>query len=795
MAWAFMFHAHGQITLSGSVKDAQTGESLPYAQVWVPAWSEGSLTNDYGFFSLTLNDTASQLCVRASGYQTACVSIDRDSSYRISLMPQSKAYALDTIQVQELRPTSQQAGHLVVPVQQLARMPALLGEADALKGLQLLPGVQFGVEGTAGLYIRGGTPDQNLILLDEIPVYNVSHLFGFFSLFPPDALKSVELYRGGFPARYGGRLSSVIKLQTKDGNQAHWEKSFSLGILSGSTTLQGPLVKGKSSIFLTARRSWIDLLMRPLSRESLSRQDVNGSFGYDFYDFIGKVNYEISDRSRLFLSFYGGRDRNGLAVSTESQTDNRVSDNQGELRWGNLTGSLRLNHLYSDKLFSNTTLGYTQYRFRSWLENNLFENEQRLNYTRFEQSSLIRDWIFKHTVEFYPSPRHQWQMGLDASRQALTPDVQVAQTFLGNSLRDTSFNDQVFINYLAAAFVEHGWRPDERWHIQTGLRAEWAHLQGQSFVSLQPRVNAELALNPRMHLKGSYAYVRQYLHLLSSSGLALPADLWAPATPHTPPSRSHQGSLGLSYYWDQGINFSVEAYYKTMDQVVAYRDGADYYGTFDNWENQIVQGSGKAYGLEFFVHKPTGRFNGWLSYTLSRSTRQFEDINQGEPFPFRFDRPHNFSLNLSYALNNPNRRIGLTWMYTSGARITVPERRYDTPRDIQDFMRGSAMNPITLEGTYGFYNAAFNATERNNFSMTPFHKLDLVYAATKEKKGHQRTWTFGIYNLYGQRNALYVFFDGSAYYDENTERYDPRGKLTEYSFLMWIPAIGYRLEF
>ena len=373
--------------------------------------------------------------------------------------------------------------------------------------------------------------------------------------------------------------------------------------------------------------------MRPISRESLRRQNVDGSFGYDFYDFIGKVNYEISDRSRLFLSFYGGRDLNALNINTQSSTDNRESDNLGELRWGNITSSLRLNHLYSNKLFSNTTIGYTQYRFRSWLESKLSENQEPLNFTRFEQSSLIRDWIFKHTVEYYPNSQHQLRFGVDASRQALTPDVQVGQTYLGNTLRDTSFNNQIFINYLAAAFIEHHWRPSERWHVQTGLRAEWAQLQGQAYRSLQPRISTNWALTPRLHLRGSYAHVQQYLHLLSSSGLALPADLWAPATPETPPSRSHQASVGLTYNW-KGIDFSVETYYKTMDQVVAYRDGADYYGTFDNWENQIAQGMGVPMDWSFLSTNPQDALMDGVSYTLSRSTRQFEEINGGEPFSF-----------------------------------------------------------------------------------------------------------------------------------------------------------------
>jgi hypothetical protein len=786
----------GQMTISGTVKDSQTGEHLSFIEVYNPNGKQGTLTNEYGFFSLTLPKQAAEVCFRGTRFQVACIPILVDTVLTIDLV-KSSDFFVDTVTISKPRVIPSHTGQLVIPVEQLEYMPSLLGQSDALKGLQMLPGVQFGVEGTAGLYVRGGSPDQNLILLDEIPVYNVSHLFGFFSLFPPEALKSVELYRGGFPARYGGRLSSVIKLQTKDGNMKEWEKKISIGLVSGSLSLEGPLIKDKSSVFFSARRSWIDLLMRPGSNISLARQEVNGSFGYNFHDFIGKVNYKLSDKTRFFLSVYGGRDQNDLNVSPFPGEDSILQENEGVLRWGNITASLRMNHIYNSKLFSNTTLGYTQYRYRSWLENVIFNREDTTNYTRFENASLIRDLIFKHSFEYYPTQRQQWRFGLELSRQSLSPDVQLARTFQGNSLVDTSFNAAIFDNYLAAPYIEHVWQPNDRLYIQSGIRAEWMKLQSQEKpqLSIQPRVNIDVKLTEKLSLKGAYSYVRQYLHLLSSSGLALPADIWAPATGTTPPAFSHQITSGFSYQLPYGMSMSLEGYYKVLGDIISYRDGATYFGTFENWENKIARGTGSAYGGEIFIHKPEGRLNGWLSYTYSRSFRRFEGINNGRPFPFRFDRPHNFSLNLSYALKNPNHRLSLSWMFVSGARATIPTKRYTTPFDLHEFLQGYGENPLTLQTTYLFYNSAFFSDSRNNFQMTPFHKMDISYSMTKEKKNYNRTFTVGIYNLYGQRNPLYVFFDGTAYFDENLNTYDARGRIIEYSFLMWIPAISYAWEF
>lgn len=794
--WGLATSLQGQIVVSGLVEDARSGARLGYVAVTVPGTAWGDLTNAYGFFSLTLPTGTPELCFRVEGYQAQCVGLDTTAfPLRVRMMPVEPGVetTLDTVRIEAQMSKSEQAGHLVVPIEQLAAMPALLGEADPLKAMQLLPGIQFGLEGTTGLYIRGGSPDQNLILLDDIPVYNISHLFGFVSLFPAEALSSVSLYRGGFPARYGGRLSSVIELKTREGNFEEWERKLSLGIVTSSATLAGPLVKGKSALFLSARRTWLDLFVRPISRASFQRQGIDGGLGYGFYDVIGKAAFQLSPRDRLVLSVYGGQDRNDLRIASTVQ-DTLVNTYEGLLKWGNLAASARYSRVFGPKLFGYATLGYTQYTYQSGAVLEAQPEGFPAIYSQYVQRAGIRDAILKQVFEYNGGPRSHWEMGLEGTYQQFQPDVQLFQE-AGTVLEDTSLQSLTYHNLYAALFLSHRWVPHERMSVQTGMRGEWTLLQAKPFFSLQPRVNAELTLAPRVQLRAAYSFVQQYLHLLSSSGLALPADLWVPATPEIPPGRAHQGVLGVSFALPWGMEAVIEAYGKSMQNLLEYREGSSFFGNFESWEEKVTLGRGRAYGLEFFLHRPHGRWNGWISYTLSRVRQTFPEINQGQPFPARFDRPHNLNLNLSYALRPERRRLSLTWMYVSGSRFTAPTLRYNTPFDLQGFINGTAQNPITLQNLTLFGYGAFSAGGRHNLSLSPFHKLDLAFEMTATRKGRQRTWTLGIYNLYGRRNALYAFFDGRAIFNERTNQRLGNGRILEYSFLIMIPSVSYQIAF
>ena len=787
----------GQITVSGIVREVGSGEPISYARVTLEDRQQGRLSNERGFFSLSVPRGLVELSVQRSGYQpmTQSWTAVRDTFLELALIP--AAGTLDTVQISATEGLRDlQLGRTLVPMAQIEAMPALGGEGDALKALQLLPGVQFGQEGTAGLFIRGGSPDQNLILLDEMPVYNVSHLFGFFSLFPPDVIQDLEVYKGAFPARYGGRLSSVIRLQTKEGSLERWQGQASLSPLSGQVQVEGPLLPGKSSVFLAARRSWLDLLLRPFTGVTFRQSEARGSLGYTFHDLIGKANYQFSPRSRLFLSVYTGRDRGSLRVRPDdSNSDSLRTQTDGQLAWGNITTSLRHQQVLGQRWFVKTVLGYTRYRYQQELgiTQSRPPDDQVLFELRSGNYSWVRDWIAKQEWEGQLGQGHTLRLGGQASLKRFEPDVRYLSREDGQVQTDSSFQNATLRSELGSLYASYRYA-GTRLSAYAGLRGEGFRTQGRYWWSLQPRVQAAWHLSDRWKLEAGYSLVQQYLHLLTNSGLGLPTDLWVPATVEVPPARSHQVSAGLFHQLGPHTSVALEGYWKDLKGVIAYRDGTSYLNDFANWQDRVEAGQGRAYGLELFVHRRAGRFQGWVSYTLSRATRQFAQINQGAPFPFRYDRRHNVSLLASYTLPNPNRSLSLTWMYVSGARATLPTEQYHTAFDLYENLYGITDNLLGSEETYIFGHSAVWADGRNNYQLPAFHKLDLAYRTRKAKKWGTRTWEFGIYNAYGRRNPYYVTYGTDFRFTPGIgSRNVP--VIRAYSFLLWVPYVSYQAAF
>ncbi|MEM8966385.1 MAG: carboxypeptidase-like regulatory domain-containing protein [Bacteroidota bacterium] len=765
-------------TVSGYIKDTTNGEVLIGANVFDLKSSSGTSSNTYGFYSLTLPKDSVNLVYSYVGYQpqTARLLLTQDTVISIEL---SESALLDEIvisaseadKIQEVT----QMSSISVPVEQIKSLPAFLGEVDVLKTLQLLPGVQSGNEGTSGLYVRGGGPDQNLILLDGVPVYNASHLFGFFSVFNADAINNVQLIKGGFPARYGGRLSSVIDISMKEGNMKEFHGEGSLGIIAGKLTLEGPIVKDKTSFIISGRRTWIDVLARPLIR---SQTDGEETVGYYFYDLNAKVNHKFSDRDRLYLSAYLGDDRFYARYQYEDINNGVELEDEDEagLQWGNITSALRWNHMFTPKLFSNTTLTYSRYRFD-------INNEYRYEYLDDSGNGVlvdqglarylsgIEDFAAKIDFDFIPSPQHYVRFGVSAIRHTFRPGALNVRynDEVSEETIDTTLGSQETDAVEFAAYVEDDLELGRRLKFNIGLHFSGFRVNDEFYTSIQPRIAGRYLLNEQLSLKVSYVQMAQFIHLLTNSGIGLPTDLWVPATDQVRPQTAQQWALGGAYNWTSGYEISLEGYYKDMRNLIEYREGANFIDVNEDWQNKVAVGDGRSYGAELLIQKKQGRTTGWLGYTLSWTDRQFEELNFGERFPYKYDRRHDLGVAVVHQWRE---RIDLsaTWVFGSGNAITLPTAIYSGRGN--SFLGGSIYD-------YG---------ERNSYRMRAFHRLDASITFHKKTRWGKRAWVLGVYNAYSRRNPFYLYLDESS--DPSRE-----SQFRQVSLFPIIPSISYRFNF
>ncbi|MCS6990893.1 MAG: TonB-dependent receptor [Chitinophagales bacterium] len=726
-----------RVTLSGYIQDAASGERLAAATVAIVGTSVGTYSNDYGFYSLSVVPGTYRLLVSYLGYESldTTVQLKADLRLNVSLRPQAR-------QLQELIVTSERSednivqaemGRFELPMEKLRTLPVVFGEQDLLKTIQLLPGVQGGTEGSTGYYVRGGGPDQNLILLDEATVYNASHLLGFFSVFNSDAILQATLFKEGMPANYGGRISSVLDITMKEGNSRQFHGTGGIGLIASRLTLEGPLVKDRSSFIVSGRRTYVDVLLRPW----LNTTDFAGT-AYYFYDLNAKLNYRFSDKDRLYLSGYFGRD-------IFSFKDDFISFS---IPWGNTTTTLRWNHLFSDKLFMNATAVYADYQF------SLTGNQEMVE---FEVRSGIRDFHLKADFDFYPAADHHWQFGALYTYHVFQP-----QSVSGRS-GETTFNPAGVDKRYAqegAVYVHTQYDLTRRLRMSAGMRLSWfqqlgpatlyrydafsgevvdstVYKRGQvvkSYGSPEPRLLLRYRLGANDALKASYTLNQQYVHLVTNNGTTLPADLWVPSGLLVKPQIGHQWALGYFRNWlNNQLESSAEIYYKKLLNQIEFREG---YTPRVNEviEENFVYGNGWSYGLELYVAKKTGRYTGWAGYTLSYTRRRFPELNEGRPFPYRFDRRHNLAVVATARLSD-RWEIGAQFVYNTGIAYTLPKQKY--------FIEG---NVIT------FYE------ELNGFRLPPYHRLD-VSATLRGKKSKpiQSDWTFGIYNVYNRQNVFFIY--------------------------------------
>lgn len=764
-------------TLSGYIKDSQTGETLIGAYLYhQDNKTRGVVTNEYGFFSLTL--PAGTYTVEATyiGYTPKQFKVNLTQNQSLTVQLDPEGLLMKDVEIVARRKDehvqSTRMGVVELPVEQVKELPALMGEVDVIRTLQLLPGVKSGGEASVGFYVRGGGPDQNLVLLDEAVVYNTGHLFGFFSVFNSDALKNTTLHKGNMPAEYGGRLSSVLDVQMKEGNNQRYSAEGGVGLISSRLTLQGPIQKNKSSFLISGRRTYIDVLVKPF----LKGGDFEGN-GYYFYDLNTKFNYQFSEKDRLFASGYFGRD------VFDYKSPDGFSFN---MPWGNATATMRWNHVFNSRLFMNTTAIYNSYNFAA---NSRFQTFESQFY------SGIKDWNAKIDLDYFPSPMHTIKGGINYTYHTFTPytfNAKVGDVQFSNDDLNQQFAHE------AAAYIQDDFSVGERWKFNVGLRASGYMQVGPykttefadngipldtitygagekitTYGGIEPRFNGRYTINKSSSLKGGVAVTTQYIHLVSNAGSTLPTDLWVPSTAKTKPQRGVQYSLGyFKNLLDDHYETSVEVYYKDLNNQIEFSEEyVPELGT--NIEDSYVFGIGRAYGIEFFVNKRYGKLTGWIGYTYSVSERKFEELNDRQWFPTRYDRTHDISVVATYKLNK-RWTTSAVWVYSTGNALTLPNSFY--------LIGGSLYTEYDMP--------------RNSYRLAPYHRLDLSAVCQLGKnldRNFKSELAISVYNVYSRMNPFFVYpnIDATAAQTNGNIAV----QLKQVSLFPIIPSVTYNFKF
>lgn len=736
--------AENQFTVSGYVKDSLTGEALASALIWNTSNSnEGTLSNDYGFFSLSTAQAMSEITVSYIGYRTKSVKVE-NGSFTILLAP--AILKTDEVIVQddvaEKNVVKNEMSRAKLDIQTIKKLPVLFGEVDVLKSITLMPGVKQGSEGSSGLFVRGGGPDQNLILLDDAPVYNPSHLASFLSAFNGDMVKNIEVIKGGMPAEYGGRLSSIVKVAMRDGNNQKFAGSGGIGLLSGRFTFEGPIVKNKSSFIISARRSFID------AATLFAPKDYKGNTYY-FYDLNFKANYILNTKNRLYLSGYMGQD----VLKVNIPIGIKVGIN-----YGNKLAALRWNHLFNDKLFCNTTLSYYKYNID-------YNATFGVNSTKIV--SGIQDMIVRHDYQYFPSSKAIIRWGGQYNFHTFSPGIASGE----QSSQPIATNIPKQYAHEGALYASADWNVTERWALTGGLRYSMFSLVGPytqkiydnnyqvidtmtyekgksvaNYGGFEPRFSTTYRINKRSSVKSAYTRTYQYVQLATVTGAIAPTDVWIPSSKVAKPQFADQFNVGyFRNYADNGFETSIELYYKNMHNLITFRPGMPLVFNTDLDAYTLV-GKGKSYGVEFLVKKNTGKTTGWIGYTWSKTIHQFDALNEGKAFFSRYDRRHDISVTMNHVFSE-KWAGSLVFIYSSGNWITLPTKRFDYYTSF-----GGTTSPLTVD----YY------AQVNNVQAPAYHRGDISFTYTpkpKKERKYKSNWVFGVYNFYNQLNPYFVYLD------------------------------------
>jgi hypothetical protein len=728
LLWAMVssaLFAQKTVTISGYIKDAATGETLIGATVYAVEQQVGAAANEYGFYSLSLKPDSVTLQFSFVGYQTYQIRTQISADKLLNIELSTEADVLNEVVIEadaiENKVNSTQMSVDKVSVQEAKVLPVIFGEVDIIKTLQLKPGVVSGGEGTSAIVVRGGGPDQNLIKLDEAVVYNPAHLFGFFSTFNSDALKDAEIYKGGFPAQYGGRLSSVIDVKLKDGNYKRFGAQGGIGLIASRLTLEGPIVKDKASFMVAGRRTYADLITKGVNKLNEGDSSYQKIPDYYFYDLNSKLNFNLGNNNRLFVSGYFGRDKFGV----------KFDDFEFGFDWGNTTLTTRWNHIYNPKLFSNVTFTFSDY---------LYTITSRFDVFNFELGSGIRDANLALDYYWSPTNAHQVRFGGEATHHWLN-----IGRFKGENENDdqplfNTSNDMRATDF--GAYLSDDITISRKLSLNAGIRLSGMYSDTSLYTGIEPRAALKYSITPNVSLKASYTRMYQYLHLISNSGASLPTDVWYPSTTRIKPQRSDLAVLGISLKIADQYLLTNEVYYKWQKNQIDFRDGADLFFNND-LEDEFVVGTGTAFGNEIYFEKTKGQLTGWIGYTIADAWRTFNDINNGQKFRPRYAQRHTASIVAMYQLS-PKWSFAGTWVFNTGNFVSLPIGRFL----LQDV---DAMN----------FNIGNEFLDRNSFEMPAYHRLDLsvVMKIFMKRKDFSGDITFSSYNTYDRRNPYFIYYD------------------------------------
>jgi len=725
ISFAALLQAQKSAIVSGVLRDAQNGETLIGATVQAVGLDRGNVSNEYGFYSLSLPSGNDSITLRFSyiGYETIIAKIKPNGATKLNLSLNQIGSQIQEVIIQanalEEKVKSTEMSVTTISTREIKAVPALFGETDIIKILQLKPGFTPGSEGTTGLFVRGGNSDQNLIVLDEAVVYNPNHLFGFFSTFNSDAVKDLKVYKGGFPAQYGGRLSSVIDVRMKEGNSKKYTASGGIGLISSRLTVEGPIKKDESSFIVSGRRTYVDLITRQVNKSNEGKEDYVKIPDYYFYDLNTKVNFKLTEKDRLYLSGYFGRD----VFNFKDQTFNFRFD------WGNATGTARWNHVFGPRLFSNTTFTYSDYRYKI---------QNILQGFSFNLSSNVKDANTKVDFFFQPDNRHSVRFGANITYH----DFITARLKAGSDDGQIKFEaGRTYNGAEYGAYIADEWTLTPRIKVNYGLRFSAWQNNPAFYANLEPRIASNFSISDRWSLKASYSRMNQYVHLLASSGLSLPTDIWYPTTEGIKPEISDQVAIGTSFLLGDQVLITWEAWYKWLQNQVDFKDGAELFGN-DELENELTIGRGFAYSpLELEIEKKAGKLTGWIGYTLAWVKRgKFSDINGGAYFPPRFDTRHNFSIVGTYEFNK-RWQVTATWVYSSGYVNWLPVGRYS----VQDVPGAPFQTVIPVYGN------------RNTYRYPAYMRGDLGVVWKWKKKHSEHDLTLSVYNVTDRRNPYFIY--------------------------------------
>lgn len=784
-----------KFTISGYVTDGASSETLIGANILESRQHQGTTTNPYGFFSITLPAGVVNLQFSYLGYTNLQQRLTLNKDTVLNIRMEDNTLLQEVVILSDKTETgimATQMGTNEIPMAQIRNTPSILGETDVMKTIQLMPGVQAGVEGSAGLYVRGGGPDQNLILLDGVPIYNVDHLFGFFSVFTPEAVKKVTLFKSSFPARFGGRLSSVVDVRTNDGDMQKYHGVISVGLLTSKLNFEGPIIKDRTSFNISARRSYIDLMMKPFMPK-------DETVSYYFYDMNAKINHKFSDRSRLFLNFYNGKDH-FLNDLKEISGEEIISDDRTQFNWGNTVASGRWNYVFNNKLFSNTTIAYSNYQLH--LNSSAYMLNNRINESTYKSDyrSGIRDWSYLIDFDYNPVPTHHIKFGAGYLYHDFRPEVSTSkiQNKEDNAVKqDTLYNNmansQVYAHEVSA-YVEDNFDLTSRFRVNAGLHFSMFQVQKKSYFSVQPRLSLRYQLLRDVAIKASYTKMSQYVHLLSSTPIAMPTDLWVPVTSKVKPMQAHQFSLGGYYSGLPGWQFSIEGYYKNMRNVLEYKDGVSFLGSSAGWEDKVEMGHGRSMGLELMIEKTLGKTTGWLAYTLAKSDRKFAKggVNNGERFPYKYDRRHNIGLSVAHKFSE-RIDIGATWTFATGGTTTIPEEVTGLIHPSTGAGNGLGMEFHPVGSGDSFVTENDYVERRNNYRLPSSHRLNIGINFNKKTKHGLRTWNISLYNAYNAMNPTFVYRSTKETSNGHITTLEP--VIKKLTILPCIPSVTYTYKF